>query len=135
MRSSKWGNSSYTTVFVGITLLSFLISYVVLCRIFNMFTHFQAPEILLIVFSISLGGLVRLFELIIIAVLSTLSSFALLQFLMFLFFGNLDTFNVLLSAVAKSSALVGLMSMLIVIGVGTISNLLFFKKNGEVSNF
>ncbi|MFN6992360.1 MAG: hypothetical protein ACK4MM_06525 [Fervidobacterium sp.] len=124
--------SGFSFVIVIYTIISsILISYIVLSRLFNAFTFFRFPEILLVVFSFSLGGLANLSELISVAILSVLSSFALLQFLMFIYFGKITTFHILLTAVAKSSALFGLMSMLIIISIGTIANLVLFKINGK----
>lgn len=127
--SKKRGFSFLIVIYTIIS--SILISYIVLSRIFNAFTFCRFQEILLVVFSFSLGGLVNLSELISIAILSVLSSFALLQLVMFIYFGNITTFHILLTAVAKSSALFGLMSMLIIISIGIVANLFIFKVNGK----
>lgn len=129
MGYSKKCGFSFTIV-AYIIISSILISYIVLTRLFSAFTFFRFPEILLVVFSFSLGGLVNLSELISIAILSVLSSFVLLQLLMFTYFGNITTFHILLTAVAKSSVLFGLISMLIIISIGIIANFFIFKING-----
>lgn len=111
--------------------LSFLTSYIVVHRLFQQLTFRFFPEILLIAFSFFLGMELKLVELLITSALSVAFSFVLLQVLSFIFFGHFGTFDILLTAIAKGSVLFGISSMLITIAVGSVSNLVFYKKKGS----
>lgn len=118
-------------IYLYTALLSFLISYTVIYRLFPNFVLGFFPEVLLFAFAFLLGLEVKLIELLIISIFSSIVSFALLQALAFSFFNHFTTFNILLTAIAKGSALLGISSMLIVIVVGVISNLALNKKKGS----
>uniref|UniRef100_A0A7C5Y8S1 Uncharacterized protein n=1 Tax=Fervidobacterium nodosum TaxID=2424 RepID=A0A7C5Y8S1_9BACT len=118
-------------IYLYTTLLSFLISYTVIYRLFPNFVVGFFPEALLFAFAFLLGLEVKLIELLIISISSSIVSFVLLQALAFSFFKNFVTFNILLTAIAKGSALLGISNMLIVIIVGAVSNLILNKKKGS----
>lgn len=112
-------------------LLSFLISYTVIYRLFPNLVIGFFPEALLITFAFLLGFEVKLLELLIISISSSVVSFVLLQILALAFFKKFITFNILLTALAKGSVLFGVSNMLIVIIVGIVSNLVLSKKKGS----
>lgn len=118
-------------IYIHTVLLSFLVSYTVIYRLFQNLAIGFFPELLLITYAFLLGLEVKLIELLAISISSSIVSFVLLQVLTFVFFKHFITFNILLTAIAKGSVLFGISSMLITIIVGSISNLLLNKKKGS----
>lgn len=118
-------------IYIHTVLLSFLVSYTVIYRLFQNLAIGFFPELLLITYAFLLGLEVKLIELLAISISSSIVSFVLLQVLTFVFFKHFITFNILLTAIAKGSVLFGISSMLITIIVGSISGLLLNKKKGN----
>ncbi|MGC8820299.1 MAG: hypothetical protein ACP5KD_06030 [Fervidobacterium sp.] len=109
--------------------ISMIISYECVFRIFENFSFGSVPEVFLVISSILLGTGNSLTDILIVSIASPILSFLSLQIFIFLYFRSFPTFPILLTVTAKGSVMFGLFSMMIIIIVGTISNVLT-NKNG-----